>query len=67
MLSELASVLTDGPNLALEGRRDVDDVINVIAHDQENFANAVRAKPGRAVGRVEERSWGPEVAGLDDG
>jgi hypothetical protein len=38
-------MLTDGPHLACaRSRRDGDDVINVIAYDPKEFANAVRAK-----------------------
>jgi hypothetical protein len=59
VLAELGRVLPNSAYLALEGCRDVDDVVNVIAHDQQNLADAVRHEPGDAVGRVEESGLAP--------
>ena len=59
-------MLAHRAHLTLEGRRDVDDMVNVIAHDQEDLTNPVGSEPVTTVCRVEQGAWRPGVAGLDD-
>lgn len=57
MLPKLADMFARGPHLSFEGSGDVDDMVNVVSHDQEYFANAMRPKPHRPVSGVEQ--WHP--------
>ena len=65
--AELTRVLSHRAHLPVESARDVDHMIEVVAHDEEDLADAVRSEPCGALGRIVERARCAEVACVDHG
>ena len=63
--AELTRVLAHRAHLPVESARDVDHMIGMVAHDEENLVDAMRGEPRGALCRIVEWARCAEVACVD--